>query len=79
MEEYYEIRDMFVPFGLPISEEGLDAEKILALMRSDKKAAEGKIRFILLHGIGDAFIEPSVSDEQILAAINEINYVETGD
>ena len=48
MEEYYEIRDMFVPFNLPISVEGIDPEEILALTKSDKKVEGSKIKFILL-------------------------------
>ena len=37
MEEYYEIRDMFVPFYLPITVEGIDPQEILRLTKSDKK------------------------------------------
>lgn len=76
MEEYYEIRDMFVPFNLPISVEELEPERILDLTRSDKKMDNGQIRFILLNKIGKAVIDMSVTDEQILAAIDEINFTE---
>ena len=72
MEEYYEIRDMFVPFYLPISVEDIDPEKILALTKSDKKMEAGTIKFILLKKIGKAVIDRTVTDEEILAAINEI-------
>ena len=48
MEEYYEIRDMFVPFNLPISADGLDVDRIVALTKSDKKMNAGQIRFVLL-------------------------------
>ena len=41
MEEYYEIRDMFVPFNLPISIDDIEPEEILALTKSDKKMAAG--------------------------------------
>ncbi len=73
-EEYYEIRDMFVPFGLPISLESIDAEKVLQLTKSDKKARNGSVRFILLHTIGDAYVDNTVSDEEILAAIRELDF-----
>lgn len=76
MEEYYEIRDMFVPFNLPITADSLDPEEILRLTRSDKKAESGKIKFILLKKIGKAVIDTTVTDEEILAAIREINYTE---
>lgn len=76
MDEYYEIRDMFVPFYLPISVDGVDAEEILRLTKSDKKMEAGKIKFVLLKKIGKAVIDTSVTDEEILAAINEINFSE---
>ena len=76
MEEYYEIRDMFVPFYLPISVDDLDVNKVLELTKSDKKMADGQIRFILLKKIGKAFIDATVSDEEILAALDEINFTE---
>ena len=76
MEEYYEIRDMFVPFNLPISVDGIDPEEILRLTRSDKKMESGKIKFVLLKSIGRAVLDKTVTDEEILAAINEIYYRE---
>lgn len=76
MEEYYEIRDMFVPFYLPISVDNINPQEILALTKSDKKMEAGKIKFILLKKIGKAVIDNSVTDDEILAAINEINFSE---
>ncbi|MBO4807908.1 MAG: 3-dehydroquinate synthase [Lachnospiraceae bacterium] len=76
MEEYYEIRDMFVPFYLPISVDNLDVNRVLELTKSDKKMADGQIRFILLKKIGKAFIDATVTDDEILAALNEINFTE---
>ena len=79
MDEYYEIRDMFVPFYLPISVDNVDPEEILRLTKSDKKMEAGKIKFVLLKKIGKAIIDNSVTDEEILAAINEINFSEEDD
>lgn len=76
MEEYYEIRDMFVPFNLPISMEELDPEEILRLTKSDKKVEGDSIKFILLKKVGKAVIDRTVTDEEILNAISEIHYVE---
>ncbi len=72
MEEYYEIRDMFVPFNLPISIEDIDVNQILQLTKSDKKMENDKIKFILLKKVGKAIIEPSVTDDDMLNALNEI-------
>ena len=72
MEEYYEIRDMFVPFNLPISIDDIRPEEILALTKSDKNMEAGKIKFILLKKVGKAVIDQTVTDEDILGAIREI-------
>lgn len=76
MEEYYEIRDMFVPFNLPISIDNINPEEILALTKSDKKMAADQIKFILLKKVGKAVIDTTVTDEDILNAINEIYFSE---
>lgn len=74
MEEYYEIRDMFVPFYLPISVDDINPEEILRLTKSDKKMEAGKIKFILIKKIGKAVIDRTVTEEEILAAVNEIYF-----
>lgn len=98
MEEYYEIRDMFVPFSLPISLEAQSAssaaassdspdmlsgavsekdamiEEVLRFTKSDKKMEHGKIKFILLKKIGKAFIDNTVTEEEMRAALAEIIY-----
>ena len=76
MDEYYEIRDMFVPFYLPISVDNIDPQEILKYTKSDKKMDSGRIKFVLLKKIGKAVIDQTVTDEEILAAINEINFSE---
>ncbi len=79
MEEYYEIRDMFVPFNLPISVEDIDVDQVIALTKSDKKADANKIRFVLLKKIGKAVISTEVTDEEMRAALDEIIYIENND
>ena len=74
MDEYYEIRDMFVPFQLPISIDHIDPEEILRLTKSDKKMDAGKIKFILLKKVGKAVIDTSVTDDDIRNAIKEIYF-----
>lgn len=74
MEEYYEVRDMFVPFNLPISIDNIDPEQILILTKSDKKMEAGQIKFVLLKKVGKAVIDKTVTDEEILGAIKEIYF-----
>lgn len=76
MEEYYEIRDMFVPFNLPISVENIDPDEILRLTKSDKKMESGQIKFVLLKKIGKAVLDKTVTDQEILEAVNEIYFSE---
>ncbi|MCR5747889.1 MAG: 3-dehydroquinate synthase [Lachnospiraceae bacterium] len=72
-EEFYEIRDMFMPFFLPITlPDDADADKILQYTKSDKKMQAGKIKFILLKDVGKAYIDTTVSDEEILDGIRQL-------
>ncbi|ARE39124.1 3-dehydroquinate synthase [Rhodovulum sp. P5] len=53
-----------IPGDLP------DAEGLIALMAQDKKVQDGKLRFILARGIGEAFVTSDV-DAGILRAVLE--------
>lgn len=74
MDEYYEVRDMFVPFNLPISIEDLDLDEIVRITKSDKKMEHEQIKFILLKKIGKAVIDKSVTEDELKAGIEEIIY-----
>ena len=75
-EEFYEIRDMNVGFDLMFTVDDIDPEEILAITKSDKKMDKGSVKFVLLKKIGKAFIDTTVTDEEILEAIKFITYVE---
>ncbi len=76
MDEYYEIRDMFVPFNLPISVENINPDEILQLTKNDKKMELEGIKFVLIKKIGKAVIDRTVTDEEIMNAIKEILYTD---
>jgi 3-dehydroquinate synthase len=76
MEEYYEIRDMLVPFYLPITVDGITPEEVLAFTKADKKSEAGKIKFVLLKRIGKSMIDRTIKEEEILSAIKEILFDE---
>lgn len=61
--------------GLPIKLADLAAQPdinfLVKAMYKDKKAAAGKLNFVLLHGIGDAFIARDIGEPDIIAAILE--------
>ena len=67
---------MFVPFELPISITDINADDILSLTKSDKKMDGKKIKFILLKKIGKSFIDTTVTDEEIRAAVQELIFDE---
>ena len=74
MEEYYEVRDMFVPFQLPISIDDVDIDEIISITKSDKKMEQGSIKFILLKKIGKAVIDTSVQEDELRNAMEELIY-----
>lgn len=71
-EDFFEIRDMFVGFHLPISLDDLATADILEVMKNDKKAVGGTIQFILLKDIGSAVIDKTVTEEEMTEAIDYI-------
>lgn len=69
------IENTFEKFNLPIRIDDKfthSAEDILAATKSDKKMQAGKIKFVLLEKIGVAIIDTTVSDSEILEAIDYI-------
>lgn len=70
------IEEMNSTYGLPNRVEGLSPDIVLEATKSDKKAAGGRVRFILLNDVGNAVIDDSVTDEEILAAICYIGDME---
>lgn len=73
-DEYLEIRDMFVPFNLPIALRNVSftAKDVLENTKSDKKNGASGLKFILLKKLGKAFIDTSVTDEEIMKAVEEL-------
>ena len=67
MEEALHIREVFADFGLPTASAdfGLSREEIIAATKNDKKMDSGRIKFILLHRVGEAFIDRTVTDEEM--------------
>jgi len=54
-----------IPGDLP------DAEALLALMGQDKKVVDGKLRFILARGIGQAFVADDVPGDAVLTLLRD--------
>lgn len=73
-DEYLEIRDMFVAFHLPIAlrEISFSAKEVVKNTKSDKKNASGTLRFILLDRMGKAFIDETVTEKELLQAVEDL-------
>lgn len=73
-DEYLEIRDMFVAFHLPIALRKIDfsAAEVVENTKSDKKNASGTLRFILLKRLGKAFIDETVTEKELLQAVEDL-------
>jgi shikimate kinase/3-dehydroquinate synthase len=59
-------------FGLPTGFSGLDLTGIARAMELDKKTKEKAIRWVLLQDIGKAVIRSDVSQEHVLAVLQEL-------
>ena len=71
--EVERIRALYRHAGLPDSAPDLGVASYLQFMGLDKKVEAGRIRFVLLRGIGAAFISAEVADADLHAALT--NYV----
>lgn len=67
-DEVFYVEKCFENFGLPTRVGGITADDILQISKSDKKMEAGKIKFVLLHEIGNAYVDKTVTDEELLAA-----------
>lgn len=63
------IESLFLRAGLPVHGPALGAERFLELMQHDKKVQDGKLRLVLLRGIGQATLSEAAEVGQIIAAI----------
>lgn len=58
-----------LPVKLP---ETFDNDELLRITRMDKKFETGKIRFVLLPKMGDAFVSSDVTEADLVAALDEV-------
>lgn len=70
-EERKLLEQVITGYGLPVRLKDFPctAEEILAATKLDKKMESGKIKFIILKGIGNAAITKELTDQQILEGI----------
>ena len=66
------ICEVLKSFHLPVKTAVNDANEVLLTTKLDKKMESGKVKFILLQAPGNAFIDKSITDEELLEAISFI-------
>jgi 3-dehydroquinate synthase len=66
------IKQAIQQVGLPIAGLKLDPQKIVDAMLFDKKVSAGKVRFVLLDGIGKAVIRNDVPADIVRAAVESL-------
>ena len=71
-EENSRISSVLSLYGLPLHTEGLTEEEILNACMADKKVEEGKLKFVLLDGIGNTRIEQNMPAQELREAIHEL-------
>lgn len=75
-EEYYEIRDMFVPFYLPISVDLLDIDHMVDAFCQQCEQINYSFPMVLLKKLGKTTIDSSITKDDIKAAFEELNFDE---
>lgn len=75
-EDAARVRRHLTATGLPtglhdLADQSWSADVLIDHMRQDKKVSDGRISFVLTHGIGDAFITDDVSMEDVRAVLEQ--------
>jgi 3-dehydroquinate synthase len=63
------VRDLLRRAGLPVAGPALSPERMLELMAVDKKAAKGRVRFIVLEAVGKAVLRGDLPEAAVREAI----------
>lgn len=71
-EEFYEIRDMFVPFGLTISLDKYDVNAVLDNIKGNDNYDEYMKNFVLLKKTGKATLYDNVTEDELEMALNNL-------
>jgi len=71
-EDLDKIIQLFNDFGFPPLPEDLDINEMISITKSDKKMHSGKIKFILIKSIGDAYIDSTITDAHMESAVRDL-------
>jgi 3-dehydroquinate synthase len=61
--------NLLAKFGLPVAPKPWPAAELIAIMRRDKKAQAGKLRFVLPRRLGEVAVFDVVAESDVIAAL----------
>lgn len=70
-----EVKDavcLFKQFDFPLTVSGITPEDVVLVSKNDKKMVSNKVKFILLQGIGSACIDMTVTDDEMIDALQAV-------
>jgi 3-dehydroquinate synthase len=71
-EDVERCRESFRTYGFPMTVSHITPDDIVKTSKSDKKMDAGQIKFILLRSIGDSYVDRTVTDEEMLKALEVV-------
>lgn len=66
-------RRLLEAFGLPTAPRGWPADELIAVMRNDKKASAGQLRFVLPRRLGEAALFDDVPEADVRRVLEEMS------
>ena len=67
--QFNDITEVFKSYRFPLSVSGITIERVIEVSKNDKKMDGGKIKFILLSEMGNAYIDRDVTDNDMAEAL----------
>lgn len=71
-EAAQDIRGTMAAFDIPTSVSGLSPEDVIGATKNDKKMERGVVKFILLSAVGSAFVDRTVTDEEMREGLKTV-------
>lgn len=71
-ETFTSLKTLMERLGMPVTVEGISADQVLADTKNDKKMDGNTIRFILLRRMGEAFIDRTVTTEEMRSGLSTV-------
>ena len=68
--EFARLRDLLAAVGLPIEPPAVDGNTLRQAMQLDKKVQANRLRFVLLHALGDAYVTSDYDDAALEEALD---------